>query len=445
VNPPEPERSQLRERTAILLNLNLDRVFSRGTGAGNSVIRIHISILVGFLLLVLLATSAPAFADEPGGESGNVCPRFTPGSEGLPRAWEWRTHPALGDVNGDGHLDLAGHSRKARGPRVWQGDGRGGWTPASTGLAIPGMSCGVGVDLADVNGDGHLDLGVADHCHGLFVFLGNGDGSWRLAQGPIGAKGGYEDLQFGDLDGDGHLDLVAVGSFHGGIASFRGDGAGAFARLDMGLPRQGSGNDLALADLNGDGMLDVVAAFTGEVSADLPESDRHNLVWISDGLGGFRRASQGILPNRQYRAVAVGDLNGDARPDLAVSQLPYMELERRLHVYRAAEDGTWIDASEGLPDSPKSLSFGGVALVDLDRDGHGDLVATTWIDAGIRVWRGDGSGRWTECTDVGLPAGRTEMRGWGVDVGDVNGDGKPDLAAAFGRQGKGSIEVWLQQ
>ena len=116
-----------------------------------------------------------------------------------------------------------------------------------------------------------------------------------------------------------------------------------------------------------------------------------------------------------------------------------------LRVYRGGGAGRWKLASEGLPAPERGLSFSGVGFADFDQDGNQDLVALTWLDAAIRVWRGDGAGRWKECTETGLPKGRTGIRSWGIALGDVNGDGKPDLAAGFGRRGKGSLEVWLQR
>lgn len=401
--------------------------------------------MIRYPILALIALfalpSGPARA-----EAG--CPAFREASEGLPTKWEWRTHPAVGDVNGDGHPDIAGHPRKGRGPNVWLGDGKGTWTHASQGLAIPGMSCGNGTDFGDLDGDGDLDLVVSDHCHGVFAYLNDGQGVWRMSDsGRITDSQGYEDVEIGDLNGDGHADLVAVGSFNGGITAYVGDGTGHGWReyKEAGLPKKGFGRDVKLADLNGDGRLDIVAAFSADIGSDIPFAERNAIVWMSNGDGRFHRAARGIAADREHRGVAVGDVNGDGIPDLATSEVAYRENHGNLRVYLGDGQGSWKESSEGLPGPEKGLTFAGVALADLDGDGNRDLVALTWLDAAIRVWRGDGQGHWKECSETGLPSGRTEMRSAGVTVADLNGDGKLDIVGGFGRRGTGRLEAWLQK
>ena len=102
-------------------------------------------------------------------------------------------------------------------------------------------------------------------------------------------------------------------------------------------------------------------------------------------------------------------------------------------------------ATVGLPGLESKLLFEGVDLADVNGDGRLDLTAMNHLDAGIGMWLGDGAGAWTECEDTGLPTQRAENRGWGVTVSDLNNDGRADVTAAFGRNGSGSVEVWVQQ
>jgi hypothetical protein len=393
-----------------------------------------------FVLGSFTALALTAGVGEAGAEPS--CPRFEAYSKGLPTQGEWRTHPDFGDVDGDGRLDVAGHIRKGKGPEVFLQNGKS-WKSASTGLLIPGFSCGVGVDLADLNGDGHADLAVADHCQGLFVYMSDGKGAWSLSSSVSrGAEQGFEHVQAGDLDGDGHTDLAAVGSFRGGIGVFRGDGTGKFKEWpesESGLPTVGYGSDIELLDLNGDGRLDVAAAYSGGVVNPPPVALHRNVLWLSEASGRYRPATPGLFLDGRPFGIALGDVNGDGRVDFAVSRDRGLPLQ----VYLNGSDGGWHLATEGLPETD-SARFWGIALADLNRDGHLDLLASDHPRAGTRVWVGDGT-RWKECTETGLPTERAGQRGWGIAVGDVSGDARPDLALGFGRDQAGSLEVWVQK
>jgi hypothetical protein len=169
-------------------------------------------------------------------------------------------------------------------------DGKGTWRDSSEGLGPP-FSCGGGVAFGDVNNDGHLDLVVADHCAGVFVYLGDGRGHWKESAGPLNPAAsqhkpsaedeenellGSEDVAVGDVNEDGFMDLVVSSRTEGGITVYFGDGSGKFWKeaTSDGLPKSGWANKILLQDIDGDGHLDIVASYY--------EGPR---VWRGDGKG----------------------------------------------------------------------------------------------------------------------------------------------------------------
>ena len=398
--------------------------------------------IVGLLLFctfVLFPSFDHAYASE--------CPTFESRSEGLPTSIEWRTRPVLGDVNSDGRLDIAGNPRKARHPYVWLAQENGTWETATAGLLMPGTTCGVGVDLGDVNSDGHLDLIVADHCNGLFLYLGDGNGAWRLApKSPMrGDRRPHEAVRFGDINGDGHLDIVAIATYRGGFTVRLGDGKGNWRKTETGLPEHGYGTDVELVDVNRDGHLDVVAAYSVDLGRLYSQDERQlYAVWVSTGPAQYVDASDTLPWKGKIWDIAVGDVNADGFVDL-VASFDIQSDVRPLELFLGDGGKTWTPAAAGLPPVDSQELYEGVALADVNGDGHVDLTAMKHIDAGISLWLGDGKGAWSACPSTGLPTKRPENRGWGVTVHDVNDDGRADVTAAFGRNGEGSMEVWVQR
>jgi hypothetical protein len=211
---------------------------------------------------------------------------------------------ATGDFNGDGKLDLVatGISLSLGGTPsidIFLGNGDG-----TFGSAIPvngsrGIGFGFGTPaVGDFNGDGKLDLAVAgstDAGSGVFVFLGNGDGTFQA--GVIYAATGSS-AAVADINGDGKLDIITNGG-----SVLLGNGDGTFTS-GGGVPINGNSSPL-LGDFNGDGKLDV--AVSGLYLA------------LGNGDGTFQNPIQVATDNAI--TLAMGDFNGDGKLDLVGKSL----------------------------------------------------------------------------------------------------------------------------
>lgn len=393
---------------------------------------------IGLLLLPLAACNPQDKRPPVATDRGPI--QFELKAAGLPHEGNWKCDPLLVDVNGDGHLDLVLHPRLGRGPRIWLGDGAGGWRESSEGLMFNDKSCGGVPAVADVNKDGKPDLLVADHCGGLFVFLGDGKGGWQMVTsylpvvevrgdavpgGEVEKAGqGAECLAVGDVNEDGLLDIVVGSSDVKGISVFLGDGTGRnWARqAPRGLPEDGWVQRVRLADMNKDGHLDVVASHS-----------RGPRVFLGDGKASWKAASDG-LPTPSFgglfQGLVVADLNEDGRPDFAVSN--WIDGPE---VYLQQADGSW----KKTPDTFPQMQGGayGLALADIDRDGHLDMLVSGRLTQqvgyvyGVFFLRGDGQGAFKYVPDSRLPTSLLAFT-WGLGVGDFNEDGVPDVVAGSG-------------
>ena len=337
---------------------------------------------------------------------------------------------AVGDLNGDGFLDLVEANYILPGVSVGLGDGSGGFG-ARTDFAITGSSGGfaLSVALGDLNGDGFLDVAVTVY-NGVSVLLGDGAGGFRRADTDYATPTTSTSVAIGDLNGDGFLDL-AVDSVP--VAVLLGNGDGTFAPPDY-VYFSGSGDrySIAVGDLNDDGIADLVTAVYGSPSLGVPGSVS---VLLGAPTGGFR-APISFDMSSGSRSVAVGDLNGDGFLDIAVTNSVSSTVSVRLGD-GAGGFGARNDFGTGT--FPYS-----VALGDLNGDGFLDIAAANHgsdfvqYQPSVSVLLGDGTGNFGMNTD--FATGRSSE--W-VATGDFNGDSRLDLAVVNSDPTALSVSVLL--
>jgi hypothetical protein len=272
-------------------------------------------------------------------------------------------------------------------------------------LVIPVGEIPHTVSAGDLNGDGRLDLTVANLGSGTITrLLGNGDGTF-------GARADLPTLSMPhtvlprDLDGDGRLDLAVTQMGGNAVAVMRGNGDGTFgSRRDYPMP--GSPMVLDVEDLDGDGDLDV--AVTNQTAGAVG-------VMPNDGSGAFPEYREYETGARTH-GMDVADLDRDGAPDLIVAN----DGAGTLSVLRGAGDGTFLAKTDYVTSSPHI-----VAAADLNADAMPDLVVANFHAGTVSVLLGGAGGALRHEADLGTGDGAH-----GVLIQDLNGDGSPDLAIA---------------
>ena len=413
-------------------------------------------LLVLVVLAVLVAAVTPADAqtpwrtlDTPNPQADAYFGRFV----------------AVGDVNGDGKADIvvcafletvAGNSSQGR---VYVFSGSGGTLLFTLDTPNPQANAyfGYPVAVGDVNGDGKADIavgapgetGVGNTTQGRAYVFSGADGSLLLTlddpNPQTNADFGYS-VAVGEVNGDGKAD-IAVGATgedvdgnvdQGRAYVFSGADGSLLLTLDDPNPQTNAlfGWSLAVGNVNGDGRADIAVVAPGETVAGNITQGR---VYVFSGADGSLLFTLDT-PNPQAQAwtdasVALGDVNGDGKGDIAVGALNETVAGNsgRAYVFSGA-DGSLLFTLD-TPNPQPSAGFGrSVAVGDLNGDGKADIVVgaiTEAVDGNnlqgrVYVFSGaDGSLLFT------LDTPNPQAQAWfgsSAAVGDVNGEGKSDIA-----------------
>jgi len=371
------------------------------------------------------------------------------------------------DVNGDGKPDLVGEENSGlnAGFYVLLGKGNGTFdSPLEVDVSFPGA-----VVAADFNGDGKIDVAMSRLGGGsmgalgeIGIFLGNGDGTFQperdFGYEPANTAGyspGY--VVAADFNGDGKLDVAVADGYDRDVSVIIGNGDGTFQFATQAWS-VGAGPIPVVGDFNGDGLPDIATANYADgnvsillnrktsfsaaydiyaggssqsvVSDDLNSDGKSDLVFgVGEGVAVALARNQSFAATKFYSiaignilAVATGDLNGDGHPDI-VGLAYNCAGNSKFGVLLGKGDGTFSrSATYTVGVCPNAI-----AVADFNRDGHLDVVVSNGGDGtygNVSLLLGNGDGTLQTATTISVAKNNPAY----FAVGDFNGDGNQDLA-----------------
>ena len=339
----------------------------------------------------------------------------------MPVVQDWTNSIALGDVDRDGDLDMvvANYQRKNR---LYLNSGAGIFSDATASRMPVDVDFTTSVSLGDVDGDGDLDMVIGNSILNGQNRLYRNDGKGTFSDVTVSRMPVDSDyttsVVLGDVDRDGDLDVV-IGNYQQNRL-YLNNGSGIFS--DMTASRMPIDGDrtasVALGDVDGDADLDIVIGNIGQ-----------NRLYRNNGSGTFSDVTASRMPvdNDSTLSVALGDVDGDADLDIVIGNSG----QNRLYVNNGT--GTFSDATASTMPVVNSQT-NSLALGDVDRDGDLDIVSGNGFTSGQqnRLYLNNGSGTFSDATANRMPMVYDSTSS--VVLGDVEGDGDLDMVIGNMRQ-----------
>lgn len=284
------------------------------------------------------------------------------------------------------------------------------------------------VEIYDMDGDGKPDLIIPDYFNNQLTVTRNTSTAGSLSFAPKvtfpwAAGGQPNEVSIGDFDGDGKPD-VALGGNGGGtfVSVYRNTstpGNISFATRQDFTASTGQGNGNKIIDIDGDGKPDLLSVHWSG-----------NCLWVlrntSTGSGNISfAAGVSFGTTSQPHKIDVGDLDGDGKPDVVITAFT----SNTMSIFRNTSSPGTISFAARQDFAPGLVPYF-VHIGDLDGDGKADIAVVNRDVATLAVYRNTSTpGTISLATkqDFATPTGT--FTHYGVAIGDLDGDGKPDVVA----------------
>jgi hypothetical protein len=430
---------------------------------------------------------ATIFREVPAGESGITWVHHNARSDNRYLPETAGPGVAIFDYNNDGKMDIlllnSGTSSFYSSPTklrhaLYRNNGDGTFTDVTEQAGITADLFGMGVAVADYDGDGWQDIFITGYGRAV-LYHNNGNGTFT----DVTEHSGIQQPAWGtsavwfDFDNDGKLDLFVgqfaaysekkicqiADSYGGGGADisnaqayycnpqyfaplpsrlYRNLGGGHFEDVSERtgiLSKPGKAWGVVAVDINGDGYTDLFVS--NDTMPNFLWMNRHGEKFEEIGLESGVAYSADGTP-RSGMGVDAGDFDGDGRPDLIVDNMD----QQTTSLYRNTGQETFEDLnlSTGLAPATRMLSGWGLSFLDYDNDGRQDLILShgypdDMVDERHRgvtyrepilLMRNDGGRKLQNMSDTAGPAFAKMYAARGLAIGDLNNDGYPDIVFA---------------
>ena len=365
----------------------------------------------------------------------------------FPVQTEYSNQCTFVDIDGDGDKDIVfanGQGYSSLGallkPRIYVNNGTGVFADETDARAAGITGCFRGVEAGDVDRDGDWDLLLAqDYNRRPLLLINNGSGVFadqtatRMPNIAMGSARG----QLGDVDNDGDLDIVLCNSGANRFSTtgrprlFINNGSGVFAdapTTQFPTTALAEQMDCVFGDVDNDLDLDlhIGTRASGANSSQL---------WINNGSGTFAKLTPFVTDASCY-SYDFGDMDGDGDLDLIGVNAGPSNTELLLRNTNLGT--TWTNVSTQISPNP-TVDDNDSRFIDYDNDGDLDLLIAA-LGGPDRMYRNNGTGTFSQVTGV-LPT--LSDSSLDVKVGDLTGDGKPDIVTAQGESGQFQNRIYI--